>query len=494
MADERPVLWQVPTYCPTCGAKVDQAEAMVAERPACTYCGDPLPVTPQPARLLPAWIGDSFRQHRLAIVASAGLALLALLVATFAVTRSNRPAEATVDPSEAPRQDLDHFHIAFGVFVCDHFLPDPEDRAVDRTGIHTRSDGLIHVHPFVPEVSGPNATLAVFGDAVGMTFEDHAVRLPSGGRYHDGELCFDQPGRWVARQWNVDTPAIAPVDITEDLGRIRLDGDRRALTLAFVPEGTDVPKPPSIAALDHLTDVDPARTTSTRRAAPATPPLGTTPTPSSVPVQLDTTPTCSTAGLPAPPKQDGLPSAAQETRRRLAEALTRCDYNALLDLRVPDSDAWWDDAGLPEAQRGDRNTWLASRYQAATEVAALRTAELEGKPALAPIADALTHSYYCKTERPTDAWAVGDPAVCFWLSGTNSTGAPGALTTLTISSHGSWAGTSTWGPTETPSIFVEGGPGPEMPGPLVLRNGWVGPPPTRMAPWPNDWPRLAADK
>ena len=112
----------------------------------------------------------------------------------------------------------------------------------------------------------------------------------------------------------------------------------------------------------------------------------------------------------------------------------------------------------------------------------------------ARIADALTHSYYCKTERPTDAWAVGDPAVCFWLSGTNSTGAPGALTTLTISSHGSWAGTSTWGPTETPSIFVEGGPGPEMPGPLVLRNGWVGPPPTRMAPWPNDWPRLAADK
>ena len=61
----------------------------------------------------------------------------------------------------APRVG-DHWHIAWGVYVCDKFIKLPEPTGNDPVGIHTHGDGLIHAHPFSEKAAGKNATLARF--------------------------------------------------------------------------------------------------------------------------------------------------------------------------------------------------------------------------------------------------------------------------------------------------------------------------------------------
>jgi hypothetical protein len=41
--------WVVPAECPNCGARVDQAVSSKEQDPHCTYCHEPLPVTPAAA-------------------------------------------------------------------------------------------------------------------------------------------------------------------------------------------------------------------------------------------------------------------------------------------------------------------------------------------------------------------------------------------------------------------------------------------------------------
>ena len=43
--------------------------------------------------------------------------------------------------------------------------------------------------------------------------------------------------------------------MTQDFGKIHFDNDRMLMTLAFVPDGTEIQKPPSVDQLDKLTDV-----------------------------------------------------------------------------------------------------------------------------------------------------------------------------------------------------------------------------------------------
>jgi len=498
MSSELPLLWQVPAFCPNCGASVDRSSAAVAEHPECSYCGRPLPVTPLPARLVPRWIGDSFRHHRAAIGVTAIIAVLACALSVVVVSHNRVGSQTTpaVDTNAAPRANRDHFHIAYGVYVCDHFLPKFDDRRLDVIGIHTHGDGIIHVHPYSEEVAGSAVTLAVFADAVGLQIEDGSMQLLSGGTYRDGAACSDRPAKWIVRRWEVDAPNLEPTDYRSDLAQIRLNGDRRALTIAFVPEGADIPKPPSVDNLDKVDDVAPRSSPATTRLpTPLTAPPGTSLPPSTVPIDLSATPNCSSAGRGPLPRQDGLPAAAQETRQRLADALSRCDYAALVELRASDTEAWWQDSGLLR-QRNDHNLFLTNRYEAEKMVGELRTDELQGKPALATLHDALSHSYYCKTPRPDLPWAIGDAANCFWLSGipTGHLGRPIFATTLIVALHGTWSGFQQWEATGIPGAFVENGANPEGEGPLPLFQGWVGPPPSRNSYWPQDWPRFPLDR
>lgn len=190
-------------------------------------------------------------------VAVFSIIVLGTLLVFFGRTTRTNSASADV----APILNKDHWHAAYGVYVCDKFLPPLQDlpSKPDVNGIHTHGEGVMHIHPFSSAASGNKARLKVFGDQVGMTFTDDSVTMPDGTVYKNGEFkCGDKPAKVSIWKWNVDDP-LKPTEIFETgFNDIRFGNDRDAYTIAVLPEGSDVqpPRPDSVPELDRLTDVE----------------------------------------------------------------------------------------------------------------------------------------------------------------------------------------------------------------------------------------------
>src|SRR5690606_25803270 len=172
----------------------------------------------------------------------------------------------------------DHWHQAYGFYVCDSFLPPlvavvrdrtgihthgdavihthpspnayPESKATpagwgdpvgadvvqDRPGIHTHGDGVIHTHPFSNAYTGSKATLGVWGDTVGVDFGDTSWEV-SGETYENGHDCNGEPANLAIYEWPADDLQAEPEIHTSGFGDVVLDRDRAAFTFAVVPEG-----------------------------------------------------------------------------------------------------------------------------------------------------------------------------------------------------------------------------------------------------------------
>ena len=177
-------------------------------------------------------------------------------------------------PDPGPRINLglgdgDHWHIAFAVYQCDHFVDDPVVRGIDwpdPTGIHTHDDGFIHVHPFTADAAGDDARLGVFFETMGLTFTSRSIEMTNGTTLQTGDQCDGRPATVKVAQFDVDALDRAPEIIESDLPDIRLR-DRRALTIALVADGAAIPAPPSVSQFDASTAVGPLSVspTTTRR-------------------------------------------------------------------------------------------------------------------------------------------------------------------------------------------------------------------------------------
>jgi len=182
-------------------------------------------------------------------LAIGGIVIVGVLLIVFARSGFSPDAEASPKPG-------DHWHAAYGFYVCDSFQPPLTDATTDRTGIHTHGDGIVHIHPFSNAYSGSNATLGVWGETVGVDFTSDSWTLPDGTTYENGYDCNGTPAQLSVVKWaNVDDPNAAPETFTSGFADIKLDSDRSAFTFAVVPEGTEIPKPESIPTLDNLSDV-----------------------------------------------------------------------------------------------------------------------------------------------------------------------------------------------------------------------------------------------
>ena len=219
------------------------------------------------------------------------------------LARSDRVESSTA--AEPPVANKDHWHIAYGIYVCDHFLPalTDKDPTNDPNGIHTHGDGIIHTHPFNAASGGKNARLKIWADQVGITFGSSSVTTPDGTVFDSNYKCGDKPAKVYVYKWPdaLDPQSVAEV-YDKDFGRIRLNPDRSAITIAVVPEGTDpstVPRPDSINALNNLTDV-PKNQQQSPAGTQELPPGVSLPTGASIPGQSPAVPAPSTPAAPAP--------------------------------------------------------------------------------------------------------------------------------------------------------------------------------------------------
>jgi hypothetical protein len=187
-------------------------------------------------------------------------------------------ARSTIDPAEAVAPGIaDHWHQAYGLYVCGEFLPDMQDTS-DPNGIHTHADGVIHVHPGAAQQvarTGDDATLEVFLNAAGASISDTRLDLPENegydpSSYVEGEnTCGDEDAIVQVAFWfsaaNTDED---PEIITSDLANIQFNGDGGAYTIAFAPEGADIPPPNTAADLPTLGAVDGGESPTPSTVAP----------------------------------------------------------------------------------------------------------------------------------------------------------------------------------------------------------------------------------
>jgi cyclophilin family peptidyl-prolyl cis-trans isomerase len=152
----------------------------------------------------------------------------------------------------------DHWHTAYGVYVCDHFVT-PIQNINDVDGIHTHGDGLIHVHPFNSKTTGTNADLGAFAKATGMTLTDTNIADGEFGSVKSGDDCNGKPMHLEVAVWD-SAAATTPTIHTKDLTSIPFDRNLSVMTIAAVPDGVQPPKPPWVDKLNEIGDLVSATT------------------------------------------------------------------------------------------------------------------------------------------------------------------------------------------------------------------------------------------
>jgi hypothetical protein len=160
-----------------------------------------------------------------------------------------------------PVANEDHWHAAFGVYVCDEFLP-PLPEFENAEGIHTHGDGVVHIHPFTAEADGEDATLRVFLDGADVGLSDDELTV-DGETYAAGDdSCGDGAGEIAVVRWaDVAKDGAEPERVDPDDARFLADGE--GYVVAFVAEGTDIPEPESAGRLAELGAVDGGGTVDT---------------------------------------------------------------------------------------------------------------------------------------------------------------------------------------------------------------------------------------
>jgi hypothetical protein len=220
------------------------------------------------------------RQRDLKFPAVIGL-IVVLGAGLIAFAANDRKSDAQVPPVAMQ----DHWHAAFGVYICGEFQPNVPTFE-SPVGIHTHDDGVIHIHPTSGGGAGENATLGVFLDGAGIDLSNDKLTMNDKTWEEGKDQCDGKDGELVVAQWkDVQDPDSKPAIILRDFNDIRFRQDGEGYTIAFVPEGTtDIPKPPSAANLAELGAADAGTSNTTGSTAPGD--TGTT-----APVDPNATPT-----------------------------------------------------------------------------------------------------------------------------------------------------------------------------------------------------------
>jgi hypothetical protein len=198
----------------------------------------------------------------------------------------------------------DHWHAALGFDICGTFAPNVPDSGTDPLGIHTHGDGVVHIHPFSALASGKRAKLQVFFDTTHVKVSATSIKLPTEDPTHkNGQKCETGPARVQTKVWDSRDPADQGRLVPGNPSAFR-PKDGMLVTIAFLPLGADIPRPPSAGQLDKLSDVgtQPTDATTDTTAPPDSPTSSSVPVdpnaPTTVASPTTTLPTSTTAPLP----------------------------------------------------------------------------------------------------------------------------------------------------------------------------------------------------
>ncbi len=307
---------------------------------------------------------------RIAIYILGPIVLVILLLAFVGMAASSNGTRRTgsvsiAEDGTAPTT-ADHWHWAYGIYVCDRFLPHLSDEFGDQFGIHTHRDGIIHIHPFSGNVAGRRATLGRFFSDTGMTVSTTSMTIPApnSGRSTTYSTCDGKPATVRVRIWDVDDPSTPVRTIDDAFGDIHFDKDRQAITIALVPAGKDILQPPSLATLDELTDGPTAPRSGPGTSRPGTSVPRATPGTGAIPAS------CPPSGLPAPPTSpmvaDIVPSLPGTTpTRRDLSLLELCWANGAVQGR----------SGVDVKFRGTDGTCATTEHWVISEFASTKDAQ-----------------------------------------------------------------------------------------------------------------------
>jgi hypothetical protein len=240
-----------------------------------------------------------------------------LLLVVFARTNNksasanNTPPRASIDPSKPS----DHWHAAFAIDICGQEQPAVQDGPVDKLGIHTHGDGVIHIHPFVTRAAGKGATLGRFFDQTGMKVTDSSIRMPNKKIYQEGKTtCNGKPGEVTVSFWKSGLKAAGKKPdkvFTSGFSGIRFRENYEAFTLAFLPKGSKASAPSSAPNLLQLGAADGSGTAGVSPSTSVTPNSEVTPSTSTPTTTKSSTPKSSTPKSSTP--KSSTPTTAATT-------------------------------------------------------------------------------------------------------------------------------------------------------------------------------------
>jgi len=210
----------------------------------------------------------------IAVVAIVVLGLLAIVYG-----RQSRPSDGSGAPTTT-----DHWHQAFGIYICDTFQPKltgtKEETTVDSTGqtvlvneafsltgIHSHGDGIIHYHPNSTRSTGNRAKLGVFLDVYDIKLTDTTLEMPAdqgGEKWSTKDTkCDGKDTELKVRVWDQFDNPDEFHDVVTDFNNIRITNDGQVFVIALVPKGADVPLPDWAAELPTLGASDSGVVTAT---------------------------------------------------------------------------------------------------------------------------------------------------------------------------------------------------------------------------------------
>lgn len=202
-----------------------------------------------------------------------------------------------------------HWYAALAFDICGSTqtnLPANPNQATATPGLSTAGDGVIQVAPAKSADAGNNATLGRFvSEYPGLALSPTSVKLPGKTTHHNGQVCpagtpdAGQKADLVVKVWpsfagsGANHPTVPSDPTTQKLANGQL------ITIAFVPHGASVPKPPATVITTMLNDISSTGSTTTTT-------LPTTPT--------TTTPTSTTTSAPASSTSTTAPSSTSTTK------------------------------------------------------------------------------------------------------------------------------------------------------------------------------------